>query len=89
MVLGALQALDLHSTLLAMRAGRFETNPLIIWLIGQLGAITALVVFKTAALGVLVGYYLVVRSFRRSLWPSVWLIPTCAVYVTAVLNNYS
>jgi hypothetical protein len=88
-VLAVLQVLDLHSTLLAMQAGRSETNPLILWLIGQVGSTPAVVAFKATAVGVLVGYYLVVSRFRRMLWPSISLIPICAAYITVVLNNYS
>jgi hypothetical protein len=88
-VLALLQILDLHSTLLAMQAGRSEANPVIFWLIGHIGAMPAVAAFKAAALGVLVGYYLVVSRFRRMLWPSISLIPVCAAYVAVVLNNYS
>jgi hypothetical protein len=87
--LAILQVLDLHSTLLAMRAGRSETNPLILWLIGHAGSTPAVIALKVAALGVLVGYYRIVRHFRRILWPSISLIPVCAAYITVVLNNYS
>jgi hypothetical protein len=88
-VLAFLQMLDLHSTLLAMQAGRSEANPLIFWLIGYFGSMPAMVACKAVALGVLVGYYLVVSRFRRMLWPSISLIPVCAAYVAVVLNNYS
>jgi hypothetical protein len=88
-VLVLLQILDLHSTMRAYAAGRSETNPLILWLTGHLGLAPAVVLFKMCAATVIAGYYLVVSNFERTLWPSVSLIPVCAVYVTVIVNNYS
>lgn len=88
-VLVVLQVFDLHSSLRAAEAGRSETNPLILWLIGHLGFVSAVVTFKAFAAAVVGGYYLVVSTFERMLWPSISLIPVCAVYITVVVNNYS
>lgn len=88
-VLVVLQAFDLHSTLRAADAGRTESNPLILWLTGHLGFVSAVIVFKAFAAAVIGGYYLVVSTFERMLWPSISLIPVCAVYITVVVNNYA
>jgi len=84
-----LQVFDLHSTMCAYAAGRSETNPLILWLTGHLGLGPAVVLFKMFAATVIAVYYLVVSNFERTFWPSISLVPVCAVYVTVIVNNYS
>lgn len=84
-----LQVLDLHSSLQAESAGRSETNRLILWGIAHLGFAPAVIAFKAAALALIGGYYLIVRSFNRMLWQSISLIPVCAAYIAVVFNNYS
>jgi hypothetical protein len=86
--LALLQVLDLHSTHLAAQAGRSETNPFILALAANVGFMPAVAAFKAGSIAVIGAYYLVIRTFKRTFWPAVSLIPVCAAYVTVVFNNY-
>jgi len=87
--LALLQVLDLHSSLHAAEAGRYETNPVILWVIAHVGFGPGVFAFKAFALFILALYYRVVSGFDRMLWPAISLIPVCAAYIAVVLNNYS
>lgn len=87
--LAVLQVLDFHSTLLAMREGRSETNPLILSVAGHIGLLPAVSVFKIAALFLTVAYFYYARDKKRGFFMSIPLYSVIFIYAITVLNNYS
>lgn len=87
--LAVLQVLDFHSTLLALRDGRSETNPLILSVAGYIGVIPAVSVFKIAALFLTAGYFYYARYKKRGFFMSIPLYVVIFIYAITVLNNYS
>lgn len=88
-VLALLQFLDLHSSLRAAAAGRSETNPLILWVIGYVGFTSAVVLFKCVALGLILVSYRVCLTLPHLSMPLTLLVSLCGVQSVVVLNNYS
>lgn len=88
-LLGALQLLDLHSTLLALTAGHSETNLLILKLSHSIGIHFAVIFYKAIALGIIFLYFKFSQHVKTKRYVAIPLAILIAVYAAVVLNNYS
>ncbi len=83
-----LQALDLHSTLIALDA-RFETNKLILFLATALGLSLAVAAVKLiATLSIFLLFYVWQRTKGMYSPVAAALTVMCLAYATTVINNY-
>lgn len=83
-----LQALDLHSTLLAVDNGRKETNLLILQLAQTFGLVESVLLAKFFAVLCVATYFHLTRNIARNRYVVVPLLLVILIYSTVVLNNY-
>lgn len=72
-----LQGLDMYTTIIALKQGGRELNPLLAWLFKHFSPLSTMIVVKTIAVAALVW----IDSFYAN-------IISCAIYSWVVINNF-